>query len=175
MIIGTQRHEIDELTANYNKLKRKVTGCGEVLAEHSRKMLQYEEKLTAAKEKVEAKRLEHDEYEDDDEIAYKITTSDSATLDAYPLFKKCDRQFVSASLVILYKDNLTELENRVLKKTKSCSARSKVISPKKLQKIFSLMHERASKIRDPEEQLDRVQKKYMRSIISKALHYQKNI
>lgn len=161
------------MTAKYDKLKRKMANCGEVLAEHKSKMLRYREKLTRATRKDEALRIECEQCEEESETAYPLTSHESAVLNAYPLYKACDRRFVSTALNFMYAENLNELQDRVLKIKSNSSVQSKVMTPKKVQKIYTLMHERVGRICDPVEKLDRMQEKYMRSLISKALLYKK--
>lgn len=139
-------------------MKTRLQDCGGVLIKHKRKMLQYEEKLAAKKR-------------DDTHIPYELSPQDTKRLNSLPLFKKCDREFVGTAMKIMYKGNENELKNRVLKITKKNKAHEKKISPKKLEKVYSLMHERACQVSEPVEMMNRMQHKYMNSNISKALHF----
>lgn len=158
--------DFEKLEAQNNRLKRKLTGCATVLADHSRKMMRYEEQLKVAKE---------ENYKADVGSDVQLTPQELIKLNAIPLLKKCDRQFVSAALEMMYKENIHELRFRVLKKsrTRNC-ARTKKVTPKKRDKIYSLMQERVSKNHDPIEQVDRMQESYLSKIISYALTMAKN-
>lgn len=147
--------------AQNNRLKKKLTGCATILADHSRKMVRCQERLMVAKEKNRKA-----EYSTD----VQLNLQESIKLNAMPLFKKCDRLFVSTALEMMYKENIHELRSRVLRKTKSKNcARTKKITPEKIDKIHSLMQERVSKIHDPIEQADRMRESYVSLMISKAL------
>lgn len=125
-----------------------------------------ENKLIAVREIAEPAPIQQDPLADDDE---QFSAHDSITLKAIPLFRRNDREFVSAALEIMYKGNLHELRTRVIKKKKNTPKQTKSITPKKLQALFSMLRTRVSEVHNPEEQLDRMQTNYQISIISKAL------
>lgn len=139
------------------------------MAEHGRKMLQYNSKLAMARERSRVPPV-LDQTNGNNDEAHQLTSQELLTLRTYPLPKKCDRKFMRTLLKLMYRGNLHELQHRVLKRTTKCDPQSKIITPEKLDKIYSLMAERAAKIQDTTEMPDRMQVKYVKSLISKELH-----
>lgn len=174
MVIETKNRKIANLTAKYNQMKRKLEGCGTVLVEHERRMLQYKAKLTLVRERSRDSNIAHVQINENDDKIHKLTSHDLSVLSAYPLLKKSDRKFVATILKMMYRGNEHELQHRKLRITKKCGAQAKVITPEKLVKIYSLMAERVAKSHDSTDIGDRVQVNYIKSLISKELYNVRN-
>lgn len=164
MVIDEKDRELKKLMRINKHMKTKFKGFSTVLAEHKRRMARYQTQLKEAKTGITA--IENVDLVAEDETVFD--QRELARLDAFPLFKKCDREFVSTALEMMYKNNEI-LRTRVLKKNKKTRAETKNMTPQKREKIRCLMHERVSKIDNPVEQLNRMQEKYINSIISKSL------
>lgn len=136
----------------------KMKKCGSVLEQYKNKMLQYEAKTKAA-EKC---------------FAPELTQFEMNTLDAFCLSKKSDRQFMTAVLKILYKENEEEIRGLVLSVNKKTGLQAKPIPPEKIANINMLMRRRASKVHDALDQINRMSDNYIRKIISETLYYFKN-
>lgn len=164
MVIDEKDREVKQLMAQNKQLKTTFKDCANALANHERKMVQYREQLKEAKSKTKSKPVH---FNTDDELA--LDQHEMAKLDGIPLFRKCDRQFVSAALETMYKNNKEDLRTRVLRTNITMCAQTKKMSPRKHDKIRCLMRRRVLKIDDPAEQLKRQQETYINALISKSL------
>lgn len=146
------------------------------IAEHQARMCRYEVAIAAIEPKKKVANISELklqlELEKGDELIEDIFPEKELNeLDAIPKSKSHDRHFVSLSLKILYKQNLQALYERSLKRTNGIN--TKTISPKKLQLIYSLLHRRFEAIEDVGEKTERMDEKYIRQTISRALTHER--
>lgn len=80
---------------------------------------------------------------------------------------------MEAALLMMYRNNGRELGNRVLRMTKKCTQDQKVISPSKINQIYSLMNESIEKVQNPSEKLQRLETEYIQHLISMSICRQK--
>lgn len=154
-------------------MKNKLQGCGNALAMHTQEMLEHQTKLELVRIKREALHIEHVDIDGNDGTVVQFASHDIAVLNAYSLMKKFDRQFVGKALQIMYKEDPSALSLRSLR-IKRRDPQNKLMTPEKVQKVVSLMIDRAGKVLDPSEKIDRSNIKYIKSIISKELYEIKN-
>lgn len=101
-----------------------------------------------------------------------FTPSDLKELNSIVVLKGGDRAFIRKCLETLYRDDLTQLRNRSL--GNSSVVTKKPITPAKISAIHTLMINRLKTVEVGAEKANRMNLKYIRSLISESLYRVKN-
>lgn len=173
MIIASLKTENVQLNKKCEKLKKTNNKLLVTLAEYQKKMWQYERKLNI----IQSRRLPMpvaSGIEDDGAaecgVSENFSAKDMRKLNSIEILKSSDRSFVRELLVILYRNNPSAIQNRMLTK---CTGDHKPITPAKKDVIFAMMAKRVANISDDVEKAERMSEAYINLVISKSLYYLK--
>lgn len=117
MIIGQLESENAQLNKKCEHVKKVNNKMLLHLADYQKKIWEYEKKL---KLKMSTEQIEdtlENKCGENEEISGYFTAEDMTKLNSIELLKKGDRSFVGEVLKILYRDNISALNNRTLHKT----------------------------------------------------------
>lgn len=138
-------------------------------------MWKYEEKLNM----IQSRRLPmpqevasgiEDEGASECSVSENFSAKDMSKLNSIGILKSSDRSFVRELLVILYRNNPSAIQNRMLTK---CTGNQKPITPEKKDVIFAMMAKRVGNVSDDIEKAERLSEAYINLAISKSLYYLK--
>lgn len=169
MIIDGKNRELEDKMAKYKVLESKIQNITSALDKYRQKMLQYETKPTAVRTAHSSAPLQLKQLGGNASRIHQLNPVDLLLLEKISTHRSNDREFVEVALRMMYKENMQELRNRVLKISTKCAEHAKVISPTKLSRIYLLMKERINKVAEPTEKLDRMKTAYIHKLISKSI------
>lgn len=160
LILEAKNNEIEVLKRENQVMKRKFYECADVLKKYKIKIHRFNSPQADSKRSNE-----------------ELTPHELDVLKAFPISRKSDREFVSAALKMLYKNNADDMRHLVLSEksiTQTTKSSAMVIAPEKLHKIYSLVSDRAKNIPDLVERIKREDTDYVNSIISRAFFLAKS-